>query len=333
MYDPRFSWLALLPLASALVGCGDDSTSGTASTGAAGLGCEPGAGCPAIESECLAFTDNVGKDKFSLRISHLTVSQPAALTTVLVSDLLTKGVTLNYPACAGAVDPSYAIFTGDGTFSWILEFDKTAGQLRTGGAKLEADPNRGYCFVNETIGSFPVAPLEVAVPLGADGTFATQTTKAVTVPIYTDPANAANVILLPLRGVRIFDGKVSADNNCIGSYNGEALDPNNLCKEEPGAVPLFIDGAKLEGHITLEDADAVLIPELSNRTLCTLIVNDAQYVDGTACKRTAGVIDYPGDWCTGATPDDPGAAGGCGDSVKLGATFAAAGATLRSDCP
>ncbi|NJK88838.1 MAG: hypothetical protein HC923_05165 [Myxococcales bacterium] len=69
-----------------------------------------------------------------------------------------------------------------------------------------------------------------------------------TVPIYTDPTDASKVIILPLRGVRIFDGKVTADNNCIGTYNAANLDPNNLCKEEPGAVPLFVDGAALEGR-------------------------------------------------------------------------------------
>lgn len=315
-------------LGAALVGCGDDSSS---SSGTPGASCEIGAGCPAVTSECIAFADNASKDKFALRISHLTVTQPTALTDPTVSNLLAKGIYLDYPQCTAASGD--AIFTGDGTFSWIFEFDKTAGTLRTGGAKLETDPNRGYCFVNETISGFPVAPFTVPVPVGSDGSFATQMTKAVTVPIYTNPDNAAQVILLPLRGVRIFDGKVSADNNCIGTYNGSSLDPNNLCKEEPGTVPLFVDGAALEGHITLEEADSVLIPELNNRTLCWLLAS-SDHKDMTKCTRDgSNKITYPGDWCTGATPDDPGTAGGCGDSVKLSATFAASGATVRTDCP
>lgn len=313
-----------------VLGCGDDSSSSSGTPG--GASCEPGSGCPSIQSECIAFADNAGKDKFALRISHLSVTQPTALTDPTVSSLLAKGIFLNAPSCTAATGD--AIFTGDGTFSWIFEFDKTAGKLKTGGAKLETDPSRGYCFVNETISGFPVAPFEVDVPVGADGSFATQTTKAVTVPIYTNPGNAAQVILLPLRGVRIFDGKVSADNNCIGKYNGENLDPNNLCKEEAGAVPLFIDGAALEGHITLEEADAVLIPELNNRTLCWLLAsNEHKDMSGKCTRDGSNKITFPGDWCTGATPDDPGSAGSCGDSVKLSATFAASGATVRSDCP
>lgn len=310
----------------AVVACGDD----TSSTGAnPDVGCEAGTGCPAVVSECIAFADNAASTKFAVRISQLTIEAPPALTNELVVNLITKGITLNYPSCAAATgDP---IFTGDGTFSWILEIDKQNGELRTGGAKLEPDPNKGYCFVNETIQSFPVAPFTVPLPVGGDGSFATMGTKAVTVPIYTDPKDASKVILLPLRGVRIFDGKLSADNNCVGTYNGANLDPVNLCKPE-ATVPLFNNGAKLDGYITLEDADAVVIPELDNKTLCWLIA-DAGNRGATNCNRDAGnLITYKGDWCAGATPDDPGSAGGCGDSVKLAASFAASAATVRSDC-
>lgn len=324
------SLVSILSVCTSIValGCGDDSTStgGTPTTG-----CEAAAGCPSVQSDCIAFADNAASSKFSLRISHLSIEKPAALTDKLVTDLLSKGIILNYPTCeAATTDP---IFTGDGTFSWILEIDKTAGSLRTGGAKLEPDPNKGYCFVNETIQSFPVAPFTLPMPVGADGSFATMGTKAVTVPIYTNPTDPSQVILLPLRGVRIFDGKLAADNNCIGTYNGANLDPANLCKEEPGSVPLFVDGAKLEGYITLEEADTVTIPELGNKTLCWLLA-PAEHKDMTKCLRDGSMaLTYKGDWCAGATADDPGSAGGCADSVKLGASFAASGATLRSDCP
>jgi len=324
--------LACLPLAAtfAFFACGDETSDDGTSPAA---GCEASAGCPSVVSECIAFADNASKDKFALRISHLSISTPTALTDPTVSALLAKGIFLNYPQCTAATGD--AIFTGDGTFSWILEFDKVGGQLKTGGARLETDPTAGYCFVNETVAGFPVSPLEVAVPIGADGAFETATTKAVTVPIYTDPTDASKVIILPLRGVRIFDGKVSADNNCIGTYNAANLDPNNLCKEEPGAVPLFVDGAALEGHITLEEADSVLIPELSNKTLCWLLATGTHkdMATGKCTRDGTNKITMPGDWCTGATPDDPGVPGGCGDSVKLGATFAASGATVRADCP
>jgi hypothetical protein len=331
--DKRALFL-LLGLAAPItvLACGDDTTSGDTTGGgnASAQGCEPAAGCPSVTSDCIAVTDNAGKDKFALRISHLSISEPAALTDPTVSALLTKGITLDFDECRAATgDP---IFTGDGTFSWILEFDKTAGQLRTGGARLQTDPVAGYCFANETIGGFPVAPFQVPLPLGADGSFDGQTTKAVTVPIYTNPMDASQVIILPLRGVRLYEGKVSTDNNCIGSYNGAALDPNNLCKPEAD-VPFYVTGAKLEGHITLEDADTVLIPELGSKSLCWLLVPSAER-DGDRCRRDPGTqaITFQGDWCTGATPDDPGTAGGCADSVRLGASFAASGATLLDGC-
>lgn len=323
-------WLALgVVVGGGLVGCGDDTSA--AGGGTPATGCEPAIGCPDVQSDCVAFADNAGKDKFALRITQLTVTAPTALTDPTVANLLSTGITYDYPACTSA--DSLAFFTKDGTFNWILEIDKTAGTLRTGGADLQTDPTKPYCFLNGTIAGFSVAPLETDLAFTGDS-FAVVTPADVVVPIFTDPADATKVILLPLHGVRLYDSKVSADNNCIGSFNGANLSPNNLCLPSTD-TPMFLDGGNLEGYITLEEADTVLVPQLGNASLCSLIAG----ADGTdqatkKCKRDAGMaITFAGDWCAGM-PGEPGTAATatCKDAVKLAATYAAAGTSVAATC-
>jgi hypothetical protein len=325
--------ITTIGLAALLTACGDDSGTGSGSGGAQAGECAPDVGCPTIESACVAFEDNAGKDTFALRITQLTITKPAALTDPTVKNLLSKGVTFDYPECTAiSGDP---LFTGDGTFSWILEFDRATGSLRTGGAKPEPDPTAGYCFVNETIAGFEVSPLVGDAPIGEDGSFEIGEVRDVVVPIYTDVNDPSKVILLPLRGVRIYDAKVSADNNCIGTFNDQ-LDPNNLCLPDD-TKGQFVDGAKLDGYVTLEEADQVLVPELGNRSLCTLIAGgDFSDQETKKCTRDAnGAIEFQGDWCAGAMEGDPGkpADASCADAVQLAGAFAASGAKLRTDCP
>lgn len=333
MIKPVSAALAIgLVSTSLVVACGDsgDTTGGT--TGTSGQGCEPAEGCPEVTSDCISFVDNSASDVFALRISGLTISSPTALTDPTITALLANAVNLDYPTCKAATGDS--IYTGDGTFSWILQFDKTAGTLTTGGAVLEADPTKGYCFVNQTINGFMVNPLVADAPIGADGSFAIAETRDVVVPVYTTPGDPNTVILLPLQGVRLSGGKVSADNNCIGTYNSAELEPNNLCLPDAD-TPQFVGGSDLEAYMTLEEADAVTVPVLSDVSLCTLLAGDPMYVDGKVCKRTGGVIDFPGDWCAGAAEGDPGTAATatCKDAVRLQAKLTASGVAMRTDCP
>ena len=323
---------ALLVIASAA--CGDDTTSSTG-TGASGAGgasggaCEPSEGCPDVVSDCVAFTDNAGKDTFSLRISQLDITTPAALSSPVVAGLLNLGITQDFPACTSP--DGFPLFNGDGSFNWIFEFNKTAGTVRTGGAALETDPTAGYCYINEMIDGFDVAPLELPVTFEANGSFTLTGTADVVVPIYTSPTDATSFILLPLRGVQISGGTISEDNNCIGTFNGDGLDPQNLCLASDDA-PAFLGGATLEGYITLEDADAIEVPQLGDASLCSLLV-PAEFVMDGKCIREAGEITYEGDWCAGM-PNTAGSAATatCKDAVRLSSTFTASGATLRSDC-
>jgi len=310
-----------------LAACGDSTGSGGGGGGSTDTDCAPAIGCPAVQSDCIAFEDNAGKDTFTLRISDLTVTAPTALTDPTVSLLLSTGITMNYPSCTSA--DGFPFFTKDGTFNWLLQFDKTGMMLTTGGAAVETDPTKGYCFLQDTISGFDVAPLVTGIDLAADGTFSVTAPADVTVPVFTDKTDLTKVILLPLHSVRIFDGTISADNNCIGTLNPD-LDPGNLCLPTTD-TPGFVAGAKLEGYITLEEADTVLIAQLSNSSLCRLISGET----GTTCSRDANnKIVFQGDWCAGTAEGDPGkpADATCADAVKLSAGFAASGVKLRSDC-
>jgi hypothetical protein len=317
-----------LGVSVAAVGCGDDTTTDGTTSGGDGT-CAPGASCPAVTSECIALVDNTGKDKFALRITQLTLSRPAALTNQVITQLLAQGVTLNLPNCLS--ESGHATLKGDGMFSWVLEFDKTSGMLRTGGASPEADPTQGYCFVNETIQTIPVAPFTVSAPIEG-GKFAIEMGMDVTVPIFQP--GGASTILLPLSKARIFNASISSDNNCIGKYNAEGLRPGNLCLPED-AAPRYIDGADLDGYVTLENADKVMVDALK-QSLCVLLSADAAtYGDGVAagqhCKRDAmNNITFKGDWCSTTDSD---ATATCADAVKLGAKFAASAVSVKPSCP
>lgn len=308
--------------------CGDDTTSSDSST-SGGAGCAPGASCPQVVSECVALADNSAKDKFVLRMSQLTIARPAVFKDPTLAKILSQGVTINLASCL--TESGHAPLKGLGTFSWLFEFDQSAGTLRTGGATPEADPSQGYCFVNETIQNSPIAPFSVPAVI-REGTFASTTGIDVTVPIYPEnySGNNMGVILLPLRNLLILNGKLSTDQNCIGSFNAMGLSPGNLCLPEDGK-PRYLDGAELDGYVTLEDGDKVEVEAIKQSVCVVLSGNTAMFGDGAGkCKRdAANQIVFKGDWCS--TTNAP-ADAGCADAVKLGATFSASAALLKSSC-
>src|SRR5688500_16074215 len=62
----------------------------------AGASCAPtDPACPAISAECLALVDNTGKDEFTLRLSQLTIDQPAALAAPFMQGIVSTGVNIN----------------------------------------------------------------------------------------------------------------------------------------------------------------------------------------------------------------------------------------------
>lgn len=322
--------LGTIGAVGSLVGCGSDSTTGSTGTGGSGATstgtgdttssgntdpCTPGASCAGSKSECLALADYKDKPQFSLRMADLTVTAPAALTAGLVSTVVKGGVTMDLKECN---------LTGTGTFSWLLQFDTATGKLKAGGAKPTETPVDGYSFVDEMIAGFQISPVVADAPITA-GKFAMTTGIDLTVPIYLD-VMASGVVLLPLHSAKLA-GTISADNNCIGKYNSAGLKPADNCTATPD-IPTFIgaDGKEdsdgtLDGFITIEEADTVLISAIK-QSLCVILSGDAaQFGDGATpakCKRDAGgKIVFQGDWC--AASNDA----ACTDAVKLQAKFAA----------
>lgn len=302
--------------------CGSDDESTTTTTTGGGVTCAPtDPACPAlsVKSDCLGLTDNTGKDKFVLRLSQLSVTAPKALTGQIVAKVVGEGVNINLPACN---------VPGKGTFSLITEFDIKGGTLRAGGAKPEANPANGYCFVEDTANG--VGPVDVKATYGADLSFSTEEIKKITLPVYIDES-AKSAVFLPVTAAKLTDGKISEDRNCIGKFNADGLDPAASCLADPASgVDYFVNGAKLSGYITIEEADAVNV-DLLGQSLCVLLSGDAAKYGDTGspkkCKRTAGKIDLQGDWCSTTNSAD-----GCKDSFRLTAELAASSAKLRDDC-
>jgi hypothetical protein len=319
-------------MAMSATGCDGGTTSttsaggdGGSATGGGGSGGTAAACAPAcdanadVKSDCIAIVDNAGQANYALRMAQLTLEKPAALTNPVVAGLIESGVTMNLKDCN---------LTGDGTFSWLLQFDTAGGKLKTGGAKPVADPTAGYCFVNEMLGGITVAPLTVDATPDADGKFSVMVGGDVVVPIFL-AADASSYVLLPLKNAKILNATVSADLNCMGKYNSDKLLPEDSC-EPAGDVQRFTDAATLDGHITLEDADGVIVSSLG-QSLCVLLTGDAG--DGGSpkkCSRDPATqeIIAKGDWCSATDVADD-----CQDAFKLGATFAASAVKVSGDCP
>jgi hypothetical protein len=319
------------------------SGSGASSTGASGTGaCAPTAACIATgikDPDCLGLVDNTGKTKFGLRMSELTITSPPVLASGTVANVISQAVALASTACN---------LMGSGDFSWLLQFDTTAGTLETGGAKPATNPATGFSFDSEMISGIAVGPITAMVKPDASGKFAMTTGQDIVVPIYaTTPP-----VLLPLKQALINMGTISSNNNCIGKYNSTGLQPMNSCAPD-ATTPLFVTGATLSGYITLADADNVPISALSE-SLCVVLAGSANS-DGANpahCVKTGGKITYNGactmdadcgataaagacqasGFCAGMWCSTTNAAAtktSCSDSVELAATFAASSVLIN----
>jgi hypothetical protein len=306
----------------------------TATTGSGGQGggvpapCEPkDASCHLVKtSDCIPLVDNTGQASFTLRVGQIDFYKPDAFTGSFEEAAFSSAVTMSLPACN---------LQGSGTFSWIFEFDSTTGAYTIGASKPPAAPQDGYSFVSGTIMqggmSFMLMPGTGTASIDAMGNIAASVVDFIDFPVYLDEAGM-DVILVPLHEVALTQGVISADHNCIGTFNGEGLSPSNGCLPVPGtAAEDFVDGAKLGGYITLEEADQVILTSFGlNRSLCVLL-SQAPDVFGNGgspdlCKRDAcGQIKFPGDWCAAT---NSGASPTCYDSMQFSAGLAASAVKL-----
>jgi hypothetical protein len=285
--------------------------------------------CNQVKSDCLAVYDNNGKSSFALRLGQLDFYKPVAFTGNIEKAAFLSSVTMNLPKCN---------LKGSGTFSWIVQLDPAANTFQIGAAKPPADPHNGYSFVDETITQggkmFHIAPVAGKATVAADGTIQADTLESILLPVYINAA-ATDVLLIPIHKVHILDTdtKISSDHNCIGRYNAAGL------KESDGCLPnvdeninAFINGGKIDGYISLEEADSIIISSFGlNRSLCVLLSNSAGvFGDGGSpakCKRDGvGKIKFNGDLCIAT---GMGADATCYDAVSFYAGFAASAVELK----
>lgn len=320
-------------------GAGTGMSSGGAGTGVGGAPTGTGGQAPApcaptdpicnqVESDCIALYDNSGLDKFGLRVQQTTIFKPDAFASGLEYSAITQSMTMNLPEC---------YLAGGGTINWLVELDLTTQTARVGGSKPVADPFEGYTFVDEVVevdtGVFlNVSPASVSGTLMPDGSVLTDPIPSVTVPIYLDQA-ATSFIMVPVREARVYDGRLSEDRNCVGYFNAEELDPDKACLPELNKdVKSFVEDAKLEGYILLEEADDVIVTAFGlNRSLCVVLAQDVgefgQGSNPTRCARKQdGSIKFPGDWC--AATNGP-ADATCFDASRFFLSFAASGVKIN----
>lgn len=285
--------------------------------------------CTQVKSDCLAVYDNKDKPSFALRLGQLDFFKPVAFTGNIEKAAFLSSVTMNLPKCN---------LKGSGTFSWIVQLNPAAGTFQIGAAKPPADPHNGYSFVDETITQggkqFHIAPVSGKATVAADGSIQADTLESILLPVYVNAA-ATDLLLIPIHKVHILetDTKISADHNCIGRYNAAGLKEGDGCLPNVDEnIDAFINGGKIDGYISLEEADSIIISSFGlNRSLCVLLSNSAGvFGDGGSpakCKRDgAGKIKFNGDLCiaTGAGADAT-----CYDGVSFYAAFAASGVELK----
>src|SRR5262249_55079675 len=154
----------------------------------------------------------------------------------LIKGVIGNGVQMNLEKCN---------LGGGGTFNVIMQFDTANKTLTVGGAHPAMDPAKGYTFVNETDQGVMSAPGSSPMTIDRTGMFMPGTGVDIALPIYLNVADTMPSVLLPLHQSTIV-GKLSADQNCIGRFNGDKLDPKTGCAGTD-VNPAFTPEAELSG--------------------------------------------------------------------------------------
>ena len=289
--------------------------------------CSPDASvCTTADPLCVALTSNSGLTKFGLRMSSITIANPAVLTTGAIAQTITLDMIPNAPGC---------YLSGGGSFSWLLQFDTLAGTVKTGGATPPANPSQGYAFADQMItqgsNTFHVQPTTYTQPSSPGGTFGPTPAADVIIPMFLDPAGS-EVILFPLRSLSL-QGTLSPNDDCIGTFDAQGISQNTGCQPSSTA-PLFNNGGGATAFINLNDADQVVVGGGLSESLCVLLSGNGQLYgmagpnNVAVCTRdTNGNILFQGDWCTAT---NSAASTTCADAVQFSFQYAAAGVTITN---
>jgi hypothetical protein len=250
-------------------------------------------------------------------MSEILFTKPAAFTTGIIANTLQGGILPNDSACN---------LRGAGTISWLLRFDTSAGTLETGGARASATPAGPYTFDTETLNlggtAFQVQPVTLSAPLSGSCTFDSAAGDLM-MPLFLNAAGSS-VVLLPLHDLRLHSGRMTAEHDCIGRYDAEALSPASSC--QPDAThPAFQTGATLDGLITLAEADTVLVTSVS-QTLCVILSGNPSMYGTQSGGITHCNGTFQGDWCAAT---NQAATSTCSDAVHVSAKFAAQAVTIQ----
>jgi hypothetical protein len=250
-------------------------------------------------------------------MSDIQFTKPTVFTTGILGNVIQGAIPPNDPACN---------LSGQGSASWLLRFDTSAGTLETGGARPTTSPAGPYTFDNEMLNlgvtAFHVQPVTLSAPLSGSCTF-DSTAGDLMMPLFLN-TSGSSVVLLPLHDLRLHAGRMNAEHDCIGRYDAEGLTQANAC--QPDAThPAFQTGATLDGLITLAEADIVLVPSVS-QTLCVILSGNpsmygTQSGGVTHCNGT-----FQGDWCAAT---NQAATSTCSDAVHVSAKFAAQAVTIQ----
>jgi hypothetical protein len=288
-------------------------------------------------TSCEPLAQNPTSGVQSFRMRRLIVVAPSALSGPIVQNsVINLGVDMNEPQCGEKQT---------GNFSWILSFDRDAGTLKTGGAPPcdipdtpSCDPfTTGYCFVNKTLttpsGSpIHVQPITTNIVTAPDGTLQTAPIPSLNIPIYFQ----GSIITLPIHGGSLQGVSISADGQCIGTINTNALLAD--CSDNYTECSKWLTAGALSGYITLNEANQVQVVQPTAQTLCSLLAKDRSGVPQTGpggvsistCPTDAnGNVTDKGDYCSGLTAGTTQGPGGCKDSFWLAATFAASAVNVN----
>ena len=223
---------------------------------------------------CLPIGNNMGKTVQDFRLRRLNVIAPAPLAKQFIqAQVVTDNIDLNAKQC-GEV--------GKGLFNWLLRVDRTANTLVTGGAPPTTDPfGQGFCFATfTTADNIPVAPITSPITFAGD-TFQSTTKLKLNIPVFLT-AEIASAIILPITDILLQNVTISADDNCIGTFNQEALDPG--CFDDPSSCYKWNTNGALGGYITIKEADEVNITDLGE-SLCVLLTGTTKQPNTGKCPR------------------------------------------------
>jgi hypothetical protein len=240
----------------------------------------------------------------------LNIAAPAVLAgSTIQGGVVTPAVSLNDMACGEE---------GTGTFNWLLQINKTANTVTTGGALTSTDPfNVGYCFYSATVGSSTVGPVTGPITFTGNTFTSMPFSGLLNIPLFAEAGEPP--ILLPIRN-GVFNQVTLTSDNCIGSLNPASLD--STCVADPTTCSKWNTAGSLGGYMTLKDADNVNV-SLLGESLCVLLTGSAKNAKNQ-CPASAFTM---GDYCSTTQ-----SAGGCGDSFWLSATFAASAAIISGTC-